>query len=79
VLGPDDLIEELSLVLGPPATAADAKASDALLDAVGSSAKTLEELAEALDEPVPEVLARVARLEAAGRVTTHNGTVLTSG
>lgn len=79
VLGPEDLIEELSLVLGPPAVAASGRVADPLLDVVGSSAKTLEELAEALDEPVSEVLARVAHLEAAGRVTTRDATVRVVG
>jgi DNA processing protein len=79
VLGPDDLVEELSLVLGPPSAPTATRTADPLLDALVGSARTLEELAVVLNEPVPDVLARVARLEAVGDVIMRNGTVLPAG
>ncbi len=76
VLGPDDLIVELSLVLGPPPAAKSAaRAVDDLASIVGRTGRTLEWLAEALNRPVTEVLAHVARLEAAG-VLRRSGEVV---
>ncbi len=70
VLGPDDLIEELTLILGPPApTAAPAPpAGDVLGALVGGRARSIDDLASTLGLGVTDVLARVGALEAAGRL-----------
>ena len=83
VLGPDDLIEELSLILGPPA-AASRRATDtdsgdsAVLGAMGAAGALVEEVVEATGLPAPEVLAAVARLEAVGAVR-RSGDLLVPG
>jgi DNA processing protein len=83
VLGPDDLIEGLSLVFGPPPKKTrrdtaddgedldpDAEAVLAVLEPAGS---TLEYLAEASGLPIAAVLAAVTRLEVAGRAHRDGG------
>ena len=78
VLGPDDLIEELSLVLGPPAATTPRPGDEGEIAAlVGPSGRTVDWLAEALDRPVPEILAQVARLEAEGSLR-RSGEVVTA-
>jgi DNA processing protein len=81
VLGPDDLIEELSLILGPPAVGAgrtfDPERGDgAVLSAMGPAGASVEQVVEATGFPAAEVLAAVARLEAAGAVTRSGGRVV---
>ncbi len=71
VLGCEDLIEELSLVLGPPPRlppAVPGEEADPLLELLGPVGRPVEWLAQRLDRSVPEVLAKLARLEAEGRV-----------
>ncbi len=81
VLDPADLVEELSLVLGPAAARPDPRGTsgDGLLDQLGATGRSLDELAVALDEPVSQVLARVARLEAAGAVCRRGERVEATG
>jgi DNA processing protein len=80
VLDPDDLIEALSLVLGPPAdapTSAEPPASgDAeVLAAAHPTGTSIEDLAAATGLSVTDVLAAVGRLEAAGRLRRRNGSI----
>ncbi len=67
ILGADDLVEALSLVVGPP-TAQAAAPPDGLLALIKAPGRTLDELAEALGVAAAEVAGQVARLEAAGQV-----------
>ena len=77
VLDPDDLIEAMSLILGPP-PAADGPVPqrEPLLDALGPLGLTVDSLVSALDLPVSEVLAQIARLENDGLVSQSGGVVL---
>ncbi len=70
VLGADDLVEELSLILGPPAPqrGSAAGADDALLDLLGGRARTVDDLAAELGWPAGQLLARIGALEAAGKL-----------
>jgi DNA processing protein len=66
VLDPDDLLEAVTLELGPAPAGTHYEAStEQLIPAAGA---TVESLASLLRIPIPEMLAVVARLEAAGRV-----------
>lgn len=81
VLGAEDLLEALSLVLGPPPRRPPRAASppdDPLVQALGQVGKTVEELAGGLDLPVPELLARLAGLEAEGLIRVESGRVVPS-
>lgn len=66
ILGPDDLVEELSLLLGPPST----EAASALPADDGA---TIEELMEAWGVTMAEALARVGDLELSGRLRRDSG------
>ncbi|MGH9166711.1 MAG: DNA-processing protein DprA [Acidimicrobiia bacterium] len=80
VLGPEDLIEEVSLVLGrPPRAVRQSVADDPLIRQLGEVGTTIEELATALDLPVPQLLARLSRLEAEGVVRIEEGMVMPRG
>jgi DNA processing protein len=81
VLGPGDLVEALSLILGPPvAPAAPVHGEDgAVLDAVGPAGAPVEALVERSGLPPEGVLAAVARLEAAGRVLRRGGLIVRTG
>lgn len=68
VLGADDLIEELSLVLGPPAVRNE-------LEVIPAGGALIEELASIWDIPMPEVLARIGSLELAGKARRDAGRV----
>ncbi|MCB2224913.1 MAG: DNA-processing protein DprA, partial [Actinobacteria bacterium] len=72
VLGPDDLVEALSLVLGPPQAreAADGPGGHdaAVLAALGPAGSTLEAVIGATGLGADRVLEAVARLEAGGAV-----------
>ncbi len=77
VLGPEDLVAAVSLVLGPPASpAATAANREPLLAALGPVGRTPDWLAQQLGVPPPQLLAEVARLEAAGRVRREGGLVI---
>ena len=77
VLGPDDLIEAVSLILGPPASNARlSEGGDALLDALGPVGRSVDWLATTLGLGVPEVLAQIARWEARGIVARSGSLVL---
>lgn len=67
VLGPEDLVQELSLVLGPPLGTPGREADDAVVEAIGSGAST-SELSSRLGVAETEVQLRLARLQADGRV-----------
>jgi DNA processing protein len=77
VLGPEDLTEAVSLILGPPPVPAKAvPAGDALLELLGPLGCSVDSLACALGLPVSDVLARVARLETSGRVVRSGAMVV---
>lgn len=73
VFDPADLVEAVSVVLGAPrpSTSNESVDGEPIEDLVG---RTIEELA--LDRPVAEVLARVARLEALGLVRNEGGMIV---
>jgi DNA processing protein len=90
VFGPEDLVEALSLVLGPPpgrpevpespdepspVTGADAELLDLVDDGIGS----LDRLVELLGWDPPAVLAGVGRLEAGGALRRDGDTVVRAG
>ncbi len=68
VLGAEDLVEELSLILGAPLIANDAKA-------VPDGGLHVEELAELWGIGLTEALVRVGRLEISGRALRREGRV----
>lgn len=77
VLGPEDLVAAVSLVLGPPAAPpATGENQEPLLAALGPVGRTPDWLAQQLGLPPPRLLAEVARLEAAGRVRREGGLVI---
>lgn len=67
VLGPEDLVEAISLILGPPAGAC-APPTDEFLESLGPVGRSVDWLAATLGLAVSEVLAQIARWEAAGAV-----------
>lgn len=76
VLGPEDLVEAISLILGPPPVPSEPVALvDALVDALGPVGRTVDSLAGTLALPVSEVLAHVVRLETRGIVVQSGGVV----
>ena len=80
VLGPDDLIEGISLILGPPATRRPPRAvDDELIQVLGPVGRSIDWLSTTLDLPVSDVLARLARLEARGLVVHTGGLVTRCG
>lgn len=74
VLGPDDLIEALSLVLGPP-PGTDRGRPELELDVPGGAA-TVEEVVEANGGDVAWVLPTLGRLESEGKVKIEADQVL---
>jgi len=80
ILGADDLVEGLSLVLGPPPLSAGKAAGrpdglgGRILEAAIPSA-TPDDIAERLGLPISEVLAAIARLELGGHVVVDGGLV----
>jgi DNA processing protein len=77
VMDSDDLVEAISLILGPPTSRRpDQGPADELVEALGGIGRTVDWLADHLDLPVPEVLVRVSRLEAGG-VVTRSGAMIT--
>ena len=81
VLDPADLIEELQLVLGPARSPAAEQASDdpVLARIVASGQVSLDDLSEALDLPVGDLLARIGLLEALGSVRVEGSLVRANG
>ncbi len=75
VLGAEDLVAAISLVLGPPATVAARTCSDliALIEPIG---RTVDWIVEQTRRPVGDVLADLARLETAGAIHWTNGLVV---
>ena len=77
VFSPDDLIEAVSLILGPPPVSTKAvPAGDELFELLGPLGCSVDALASELGLPVSEVLARVARLEANGMVVRSGAMVV---
>lgn len=74
VLGPEDLVQELSLVLGPPLGTPGRGADDEMVAAIGSGAST-SELSRRLALPEAEVRSRLRRLQADGRVVVAGSQV----
>lgn len=80
VLGADDLLEGLSLVLGPPPSSARKAAGQPdglggrILEAASPSAAP-DDIAERLGLPISEVLAAIARLELDGHLVVDGGFV----
>lgn len=77
VLDVEDLLTSLTFVLGPPPreSASIGGDSDPLLQLVSGGAKTVEELAVALECSAPEAIRRVSILEASGAVQVEGGVV----
>ncbi len=79
VLGVDDLVEALSLVLGPPRPRpgpAPPPAADGLLTLLVPPGRTVDELAVASGDEPGAVMGRLARLEAAGLVRREGSLVV---
>ncbi len=80
VLGADDLLEAVDLVLPAPVAPPPTSGSDRpLLEILGDTGQTLDDLAERMALPIGEVTAAVARLEVAGRVRIEGGWVTATG
>ncbi|MDF1594653.1 MAG: DNA-processing protein DprA [Acidimicrobiia bacterium] len=75
VLGAQDLVAAVSLVLGPPAGATVRKYSD-LVALIGPIGRTVDWIVEQTGRRVADVLADLARLEAAGEIHRTNGLVV---
>ena len=75
VLGPDDLVEAVSLVLGPPAPHSAAEASQLGID-IPAEGASVEMIVEAAGGDVAGVLAQLGRLESDGRIRLEGGEVL---
>ncbi len=77
VLGAEDLVEALSLVLGPPVGGSGgAVDDDGLVELARPPGRTLDDLGDELGLAPSDLLARVARLEAAGRVAREGVVVV---
>ncbi|HEX2153522.1 MAG TPA: DNA-processing protein DprA [Acidimicrobiia bacterium] len=74
VLGSDDLIEALSLVMGPPPAGARKDREPLEID-IPVGGATLEEVIEANGGDAGAVLATLGRLEAAGKIGIESGEV----
>lgn len=77
VLGPEDLVEAVSLVLGPPAASPTEKRGE-LEELIGPVGRSVDWIVERTSRPVTEVLAELARLESQGRVVWSGGSVVIS-
>ena len=79
VMGPDDLIEAISLIVGPPrpnSIAPRPPDGDSILEALGPIGASIETLVAATGLPAADVLSGVARLEAGGRITRQGSRVV---
>jgi len=75
VLGADDLVEAVSLILGPPRPVEGVR-RDSLAALIGPVGRTVEWVVEHLGRPTGQVLAELARLEAAGEIRLVGGRVV---
>lgn len=75
VLGPDDLVEAVSLVLGPPTRHPAAEAVQLGID-IPPEGASVEMIVEAAGGDVAGVLAQLGRLESDGRIRLEGGEVL---
>ena len=75
VLGASDLVEAVSLVLGPPAPS-DSAPDGRLATLIGPIGRTVEWIVAAVNRPPGEVLADLARLEATGQIRWIDGLVV---
>ena len=75
VLGPDDLVEALSLVMGPPPKAPGRRVDAALGVDIPAEGVSVEMVLESDGRPPGEVLAHLGRLEAEGRIAIREGDV----
>lgn len=73
VLGDEDLVEELGIILGPPQRE---RADAVKVDGIPSSGISLDELTECWGLPISQTLARVGRLEIDGVVRRSGNLVL---
>jgi len=78
VLGPEDLVEALSFVLGPPRsrTRPGGSGDEEVLAALGAVGCSVDDLVARLGIAPGPVLAALARLEAAGRIMMRGSSVL---
>jgi DNA processing protein len=80
VLGPEDLVEAISLILGPAAVpSVRLSCGHELVDALGPVGRSVDSLATTLGLAVSDVLAQLARLETAGVVVRSGGLVMRRG
>jgi DNA processing protein len=80
VLGPDDLVEAISLIVGSPAAASGSPGHTGdLVDVLGPVGRSVDALADALGLAVCDVLAEVSRLETRGVVVRSGGMVMRRG
>lgn len=77
VLGANDLVEAVSLVLGPPQGTLPGTAGG-LVELIGPVGRTIDWIVEAVDRPPGEVLADLARLEASQQVHRVGGLIVGS-
>lgn len=76
VLGVGELVEALSVVMGPPPLHADkVKTTDPLLTLIGPAGRDFEELADLTGMEVAELLGKVGLLEGRGAVVIEEGVV----
>lgn len=75
VLGPDDLVEAVSLVLGPPRRHSPAEAAQLAID-IPAEGASVEMIVEATGGDVAAVLAQLGRMESDGRIRIDGGDVL---
>lgn len=75
VLGPDDLVEAVSLVLGPPPRSATAEAAELGIE-IPAEGASVEMIVEAAGGDIAGVLAHLGRLESDGRIRIEDGEVL---
>lgn len=78
VLDVDDLLTSLAFVLGRPPSAPVKPVADPVLDVLGPSGRSLEELTELLGWDAARVIAHVGDLEARGLVALADGVVMRS-
>lgn len=76
VLGAEDLVEELSLMMGPPPRRVEeASTGDSLLAAIGPMGSTIEDLVTVTGLSVSGLLVRLGELEASGTIRRSGQTV----